>query len=587
MPVEIVLTKAVSQLPTLTYPGWDDFGQISATLNQLEHGMFRHAAVMADQMWRDDRFYGVMRKRLDALESVPLIVNPADGRAKAKQIAQNLGGIDDMPGRWDTQFPAPQLEALNMWAILMGIGIGELIWRTDDDEDWIDVAPGTQYRNGKRLRWTSRLKVWNPQWLRWDWSLFRYRLMTAEGEITLPDVSADPRSDGKWLLWCPYGYHEAWKTGAVRAIARSITRRQWIDRDWSRENEKNAIALEKAIVPAEAPADAKQTFFDNVANRNGETAIMCEQSADPQKGKFDVELVEASTRSATTFEPSKQDVNSDIAIVLLGHNLTTEVKEGKGSLGMDGASAVSRNYLRKDAGIAMCLYQQNLSWDAEYNYGDATLAPRPAWQVDPPEDENAKADTLNKLGAGLAQMKTAGAPIDPRGVLEAAGLPTISVEEEAAQKAIQAEEDAARAQAAMAGPGGAGGGGGADGANDKNDSATKKLSAAATADAIRALGKLTERAIAARAAAKKSSSAATLKWARGLERAALQLGARSMSVDLAHVKHELEHAQNYQDLEQRLLRAYKGMDPKRLADVVAKSRIMGRLGGQLSAVKQT
>jgi hypothetical protein len=327
--VEIVLTKAVSQLPTLTYPGWDDFGQISATLTQLERGVFRHAAVMADQMWRDDRFHGVMRKRLDALESIPLIVNPSDERATAKRIAQNLGGIDDLPGRWDDQFPAPELEELIGWGILMGIGVGELIWKTDDEEDWIDVVPGTQYRNGKRLRWTSRLKVWNPQWLRWDWSVFRYKLQTADGEITLPDVSDNPRSDGKWVIWCPYGYQEAWKKGAVRALARCVTRRQWTDRDWARHNEKNGLALDKAIVPAEAPQDAKDEFFENVANRNGETAVMCEQSLDPKAGKFDIELVESTAKTWDTFEASKADVNNDIAIVLTGQNLTTESKRAR------------------------------------------------------------------------------------------------------------------------------------------------------------------------------------------------------------------------------------------------------------------
>jgi hypothetical protein len=720
--VEIVLTKPVAQLPTLSYPGWDDFGQISATLNQLEKGQFRTAAVMADQMWRDDRFYAVMRKRLDALESVPIIVNPADRRAGAKRIANALGGVDDMPGRWDMQFPAPVLEDLIGWGILMGIGIGELIWKTDDEEDWIDVAPGTKYSNGKRLRWTSRLKVWNPQWVRWDWSTFSYKLMTAQGEITLPDVSENPRGDGKWVVWCPYGYHEAWKKGAVRAIARSITRRQWVDRDWSRHNEKNGLALDKAIVPAEAPADAKQTFFDNVANRNAETAVMCEQSADPTKGKFDVELVESTAKTWDTYEASKADVNSDIAIVLLGHNLTTEVKEGKGSLGMGGASAVSLNYLRKDAGIAMCLHQQVLTWDAEHNYGDPTLAPRPTWQVDPPEDEQTKADTLNKLGTGLAALKGAGAPIDDRGVLEAAGLPTITVEEQAARDAIKAEEDAAAAAKAGGGPGNDDGGDapppkrgkakmgaapifkrvtfaglpiavenpkgstrywrddGADGAvtgstqmqhdygyieghvgadgegidcylgpdesashvhvvhqlkapdfkkydedkvmigwqsqdaaraaylahRDDGDRALGDMSSvrldvfkaklqrrtgtgkirAGSAATVQALAKLVARANDARQLAARTPSPKNLKWADRLQKAAAQLGVRALAIDVASLRHEIDHATDFADLEKRLQRAHRGMDPESFAGAVAKTRILANLGGRLSAHKQ-
>jgi hypothetical protein len=106
-----------------------------------------------------------------------------------------------------------------------------------------------------------------------------------------------------------------------------------------------------------------------------------------------------------------------------------------------------------------------LTWDAEHNYRDATLAPRPMWQVDPPEDQQTKADTLNKMGMGLSQMKDAGAPIDDRAVLESAGMPTITVEEQAARKALQAEEDAARAAALPAGGDQGGGGAGAVGGN--------------------------------------------------------------------------------------------------------------------------
>jgi hypothetical protein len=351
--VEVVLTRAVSQLPTLTFPGWDDFGQITRTLQQLENGVFRHAAVMADQMWRDDRFYAVMRKRLDALESVPLIVKPADTRAKAQRIAEQLGGIEDVPGKWDERFPNPIVEELIEWGVLMGIGLGELIWRTDDEEEgtYVDVAPGTQYSNGKRLRWTARLKIWNPQWLRWDWSLFRYRLMTAQGEITLPDISENPRSDGKWVMWCPYGYTEAWKKGAVRSLARCITRRGWIDRDWARNTEKNGMAIDKAIVPTEAPPEAKDAFFDAVSNRNGETVVMVEQSSNPEKGKFDIELVESKQPASSNFDKAKGDVNKDIAIALLGQNLTTEVGDAGSKAAEKGHADVELNYLRKDAGV--------------------------------------------------------------------------------------------------------------------------------------------------------------------------------------------------------------------------------------------
>lgn len=597
MPVEIVLTRAVTQLPTLTFPGWDDFGQIARTLNQLEHGMFRHASVMADQMRRDDRFSGVIRKRVDGLDQVPLLVKPADDSPKAAAIAEDLGGDDDLPGKWGKRWPAEVLSDLRFWAIMMGICPGELVWKTDDEETPpAGAAPGMKYKSGKRLRWSSRLIVWNPQWLRWDWSLFRYRLMTGEGEITLPDVSADVHSDGKWILFAPFGYTEAWKKGLVRPSARLITRRQWTDRDWSRHNEKNGLAVDKAIVPAEASKEAKDTFFLAVADRNGETAVMCEQSADPAVGKFDLELVESTAKTWDTFQASKQDVNTDIAVLFLGQNTTTELKEGKGSLGVQGHSDVERGILRKDAAMADCIYEQGLYWDALHNYGDGELAPRPMWQVDPPEDQVQKAQTLLAIGQGLVAFKTADAPIDDRGILEQANLPVITPEEQAARQAVKAEQQAAlaRASAPVAGAGGDGddepdGGEDKDGpppAKGKPSSAKMGTIRASSSAAISALSKLADRAIMARAAAAKTKSPKELRYAQNLEKAALQLGVSSLAIDLASVKHEIEHASSFADLEQRLLRAYKGMDPRALASAVAKTRIMANLGGRLSVHKQ-
>ena len=91
----------------------------------------------------------------------------------------------------------------------------------------------------------------------------------------------------------------------------------------------------------------------------------------------------------------------------------------------------------------------------------------------------------------------------------------------------------------------------------------------------------------ARGDAAKSGKPKDLKFAQSLERASLQLGASAMAIDLAAVKHEIDHASTPADLEQRLLRAYKSMDPRTLASAVEKTRIMANLGGRLSVLKQT
>ena len=132
---------------------------------------------------------------------------------------------------------------------------------------------------------------------------------------------------------------------------------------------------------------------------------------------------------------------------------------------MQGHADVERGILRKDAGMADTLYGQGLYWDAVHNLGDGDLAPRPEWQVDPPEDQVQKAQTLLAIGQALVQFKTAEAPLDDRAVLENADLPTITPEEQAARQAVKQEQAAALARS----KGPFGGGGEPDGDEPDNE----------------------------------------------------------------------------------------------------------------------
>lgn len=713
------VVRVYRQLPTHTYTGWNTLGDVHNTLRELEFGRFKYAAIMFDQMFRDDRFYGVMRTRIDALESVPLDINPADTRALARKLAEDLGGDDDEPGQWDRQFPAPVIGDLSKWGMGIGLGVAEIIWDTSDPKQWV-----------------PRLKPWHPQWVRWDWGTFSYKIMTADGEVELPRLDENPRGDGKWFLWCPYGYEQAWMNGLVRSVAVSVLERGMVRRDWGRYNEKHGLAIDKITAPASAAQEEKDAVFGAIAGRNGETAVMFEDQgeAGAQKGSWDLELVEAEAKTWDTFQATKHEINDDIAIAVLGQNLTTQAG-GQGATGSKAAGqvheAVRRDRLRKDAGIAPALRDQVLTHAAEFNHDDETLAPRPIYRVDPPEDRNANAQTLSTLATALATFKTAGAPVQVREILEDAEVPMMTEEEEAAAKAVAAEEAAAalEQQAKLRGAGGSGppskkapdpvdggekkvaegtvragalalgskvvnryrfagldiavenpkgtkrewpGGStlmqndygfirghlGTDeegldvyiGPNEKapyvyvvhqlvtptydrhdedkvmlgfdtqeaavrayaahRDDGEKAIQGVSTipldvfhrrletrtgtgkiragsAATIGALNKLAARASGALAMARKTKSPKKLAYADALTQTAMKLGARALAVDLAAVKHAIDSATDWKDLERRLPKAFEGMDPDRFASAVEKTRIMARLAGQLSAVKQT
>jgi phage gp29-like protein len=436
------------QLPVSSYYGWDNLGDVHATLTQLERGYFGEAARMLDAMGRDDRYRAVMQTRLNALQSVPLDMVPADDSDAAVKLADELGAKENTESKWDQMYSPAAVSKLLDWGVNLGIGLGEQVWYPSED--------GSE--------WLPRLRVWHPQTLRWDETLQRYLILTADqGMVVLPDVHENTQSDGHWILFCPYGYHHAWLSGMVRSLAGTILDRTWNRHDWSRFNEKYGKPMEKAIVPANAPQDKKDAHFDGIANRHSETTVMCEQGTDDQ-GKpqgFDVELVESKSTGWDTFQARKKENDNDIAITLIGQNLTTEVVEGKGSLGVVGHEMVRRDYLKADAAVMLCLREQGLKHWARINYGNPDLAPKPTYRTDPPEDQVAVSTAKNNTVTMLATAKAASLPVDERAELDAAGVEMVSEEEQAAREALAREQ-----AAAIAGGDGPNGPGGQDGGGD-------------------------------------------------------------------------------------------------------------------------
>lgn len=467
--------QAFSDIPVSTIAGADTVQSIASILATHDRGQLFDSARLWDAMRRDDRITGVMRTRVGALVASPLEIKPANGKAKAERVARELAGDgQDDVGLWDTICPQHVIKALSEWGNGLGIGVAEIVWDTGYQvQEWTPVSPGVAYAApspmgaapSTKARWLPRLRLWHPQFLYFDWSEYRFHLICREGTVPLPNIDEQPHSDGKWVIWAPYGYKYGWLAGLVRSLADKYLMRGWDYRDWARYNERHGLPLLVAQTPADAEKDVKENFARSLSTLGSDAVVETPQI--DGENKYDVKLVEATARSFDSFDKFKSQLDTDIAILILGQNLTTEVKQGSR------AAAQVQNLVRidkaiEDAGIAQCIRQQVLTWWALYNFGDPELAPRPEYQVEPPEDELKEATALKMLGDALGSLKAAAAPIDVRTILDRAGVPMISEEEEAAQKAIAAEEQAARMQAMQQ----AGGGGdGADGGNEGGDGA--------------------------------------------------------------------------------------------------------------------
>jgi len=726
--------QAFTDVPISTIAGVDTVAGIQSVLWQHDLGQFGNSAKLWDAMKRDDRIRGVTATRVGALVAAPLEIKPANGKAKAARAAKELSGDgEDEHGLWERICPPAVIKSLSAWGNALGIGIAQIVWQTSAGE------------------WLPRLRVWHPQFLYWDAGEMQYVVVAREGIVRLPRVDMEPMSDGNWVLWTPYGYQYGWLDGLVRALADKYLMRGWDYRDWARSNERQGMATFGAKVPVTADEKIKDKFVRDIANIGSDAVLELPQMDEGEGASFGMEMIESKTRNWETFQQFKKELDVDIAIAVLGQNLTTEGGTDGGSRALGQVQNLVRiDKAIEDAGIAECIRQQVLTWWALYNYGDAELAPRPEYQVEPPADEVQEGTALKMLGDALNAMKTAAAPIDVRTILDRAGVPMITEEEEAAQKAVAAEEAQARLEAMQQGSGqgsdmangggdgqgrpppppaakgdalsvtariplpppvkryefqglpiavenpagsirlwrepGPGGGtigsttmqhdygyieGHLSGDDEELDcyigpdptadhvyvvhqrlapdfakhDEDKVFLGFPTADAAKAAflahrndegafggmsvialddfkrklkrrtgtGKIRATALAAealaehqdtvdallafanRASAQRVAALRALRTPAGQRRARLyadavadrakQLAARALAVDLAAIKEQIDAATSWDDLRHRIVTAYKGMDPKRLASIVAKARIMANLGGQLAAVK--
>lgn len=419
------------QLPIVATAGADRLKQIENILATHDQGNFNLSALLADAMLRDDRINGDLTTRQNGLIGTRLVFEPSNQSRKARQVAELLGGDEDTPGLWAQMAPPSQLADLLRWGLLLGVGIGELVWEERDG------------------LWIPRLKTWHPQFCYWRWDTQSYWLITAgienlpdgtrvepnDGQhgggllaqyggylVELPRVDRDLHSNGKWLLYTPYGYHYGWLRALIRTLSYRYMDRRWGYRDYARYNEVHGLPMRKAKVPSRAPEVDKDRFFRSIRDAGSEIVVEC--PVDQSGENFDVELVEAKADTYRGFLEFLNKVEASIAIAILGQDLTSKPTTG-GSLAQ-AKDNIRDDYRRFDARtISQVAFDQMIYHFTVYNFGDPELASSPKYEVDPPEDEKEEAASLQAVGNALVAFADASAPVDARALLDIFGVPTL------------------------------------------------------------------------------------------------------------------------------------------------------------------
>lgn len=522
-----------------------------------DSGSFQLSAGFVDELLTDDRIFGIFGQRLAAVLSKTLIFKPSGPRRKEKKVAQRWGGDveTDAAGMWSECVSIAAQRDMLKWGVMLGIAVGQIVWRRTVKE------------------WRPRLIPWHAQHVRFDWNLRRFLLRTTDGDVTLPHPDEQPRSDGQWVVWCPYGYM-GWNNALVRAIADIYIDRQWNRRDWNRHDEVHGqptIVIKHPPLEDGDDSDRVLTQFDNMGNS---TSLALPQGSTKDVQGWDVTLLEATGKGWETFETHKETLDVDLAVLILGQNLTTEVQEGSFAATKE-HSKVRDDLVVLDAQLYPVLREQLLTWDALYNHGDADLAPLLTAQVDIPEDEGAEARTLESLGKAVAALWMGDERVDTAAIYDRFGVPMITEGE------LEAEEDDDPNTPPLPETG--------DPDNGENeDERTADDAGTAKGNATGQQANSIRRALAAKkpkrtVAGEKRAADYQARLQRSFQKRAAEIMGRHLEV----VMTEIRLATSREDLRDRLVRKLRDkLRPDEMGELLRKATVLSHLKGRETAASE-
>jgi phage gp29-like protein len=379
-------------LPVYSWTEWDSVSKVKAALSELEGGHFMQAAQLVDAMGRDDRIAGVLATRVNGLFGLPVDFEDKHGTKRAAKPLEELR---------PKMFPKAQTKKLLRSGIMLGVGLAENVWERT------------------ATSWTPRLKWWHPQFLQWRWDTRSFWVQTMTGQVEITP------GDGQWVLYTPHGAQLGWLEAMVRALAIPWLIRQWARRDWARYSEVHGLPIRLGKVPAKADNDDKERFIDELSQLASENTIRLPQGETPE-ASFDVDLLEAVSQSWEGFQALIAKTDVDIAVTLIGQNLTTEAGTGvKGALATAQVhERVRQDVLEDDAtSLDECLHEQSVKPWALYNYGDEDAAPMATIHTDPPEDLKGKADVFKTVGEALKNYRDLKVPVNVQQVMTDFAVP--------------------------------------------------------------------------------------------------------------------------------------------------------------------
>jgi hypothetical protein len=354
--------------------------QVRAVINQHISGRFRVSTLLTERMLWNPRLRAALNTRTAGLLSAQIQFEPArenrDARRAAREFAED----------WPAMVMAPMRRQSARWRILLGVGFGQR---------GLMLSPSS----GRHI---YKFRPYWPGFANWYWAEGGYRIQTYDAGVVdagspgLRDVGAPSPtltglinpSEQPWMIDEPNG-ENSWRDAMILAAWRPFLGHEFASRDQNRNSEKNGIGAVKAYYPrgeGDQHKAAVQAYTDGIRNVGSEPVIPCESRVDPETGEksgFDAEPFEFNGTGNAAISDALNSNAVALAILFLGHNLTTEIKGG-GSYAAAGVGEYIRDDIKHDdAANEWAMFGPQLARPyCLLNYGDPELAPRARYITD-------------------------------------------------------------------------------------------------------------------------------------------------------------------------------------------------------------
>ncbi len=365
------------QLPTRSVTEWTP-SMVRGALLDADTGNLSRPADLVEAIMGDDRVQGVLSTRTHGLLGLPLCFEGGGRRQqKALEGQRGLEGKTAVPGDWYRMFPEAQLAQLCAWGILLGVGLAERVPRERDLEE----------------REVPEIRIWHPRWLRQDLMTERWYLTTSEGEVEITP------GDGRWIMYAPYGLTRPWTQAAWRPLSFAWVLKQFALHDRARHSEVQGSPARVGVAPAGSSDPSRRQMLNSLRALGRDAAMVLPEG-------YDYKIVEAQARTWEIYGAQIEWADRAIAIAITGQFVTTEGTKGfsNGNIHAD----IKQDLINFTAEtLSTTLRDQGIIPWAEANYGDASVAPWPRWDTNPPKDKKEIAEAMATLGAAVTALDLA------------------------------------------------------------------------------------------------------------------------------------------------------------------------------------